>query len=183
MSAALVGNSSSPFRVFLYPSSFCFPGCDCSLITDSRLTSEVWTSSIVKSTDYLTINIMPEKQHRYIPTTNNNTDFRLYIRGKHVSFTRGKRNSSPSHSLIKIEGCDSIKDTEFYLGKRIAYVYRVLLTLKMNLTIQAQRAIRGSKIRVIWGKVTRSHGNSGVVRAKFRNNLPPKSLGANVRVV
>jgi hypothetical protein len=47
------------------------------------------------------------------------------VRGKHISFTRGKRNSSPSTSLIKIEGCDSIQDADFYLGKRIAYVYRV----------------------------------------------------------
>ena len=34
----------------------------------------------------------------------------------------------------------------FYLGKKVAFVYR------------AQRKIRGSKIRVIWGKVTRPHG-------------------------
>ena len=52
-------------------------------------------------------------------------DCRLYVRGKHVSYTRGKRNTSPSISLIKIEGCDTIKDAEFYLGKRIAYVYKV----------------------------------------------------------
>ena len=134
---------------------------------------------------------MPEGQHRYTLTFASypNTDFpcRLYVRGKHVSFTRGKRNSKPNTSLIKIEGCDSPKDAEFYLGKRIAYVYRVQTPRPfcslLDINEQAQRAIRGSKIRVIWGKVTRSHGNSGVVRAKFRNNLPPKSLGANVRVV
>ena len=34
----------------------------------------------------------------------------------------------------------------FYLGKKVAYVYR------------ASREVRGSKIRVIWGKVTRPHG-------------------------
>jgi ribosomal protein L35AE/L33A len=46
-------------------------------------------------------------------------------RGKHISFTHGKRNTTPSTSLIKIEGCDSIKDAEFYLGKRTPYVYKV----------------------------------------------------------
>jgi ribosomal protein L35AE/L33A len=51
------------------------------------------------------------------------------VRGKHVSFTRGKRNSKPSTSLIKIESCDSPKDAEFYFGKRIAYVYKVCILL------------------------------------------------------
>ncbi|XHG09553.1 hypothetical protein AWENTII_012605 [Aspergillus wentii] len=34
----------------------------------------------------------------------------------------------------------------FYLGKKVAFVYR------------AKREVRGSNIRVIWGKVTRTHG-------------------------
>lgn len=59
----------------------------------------------------------------------------------------------------------------FYLGKKVAFVYR------------ASKERQGSKIRVIWGKVTRPHGNSGVVRAKFRHNLPPRTFGASVRVM
>ena len=37
----------------------------------------------------------------------------------------------------------------FYLGKKVAFVYR------------AKREVRGSNIRVIWGKVTRAHGMFG----------------------
>ncbi|KAK3713885.1 60S ribosomal protein L33B [Vermiconidia calcicola] len=96
---------------------------------------------------------------------------RLYVKGKHISFQRGKKTQNPNTSLIMIEGVDNPKAASFYLGKRIAYVYR------------GKREVRGTKIRVIWGKVTRTHGNSGVVRAQFRHNLPPKSLGAMVRIM
>ena len=66
--------------------------------------------------------------------------------------------------MIKIEGVDDPQAAKyapllaydftafltgsyrFYLGKKIAYVYR------------GSREIRGTKFRVIWGKVTRPHG-------------------------
>lgn len=73
-------------------------------------------------------------------------------------------------SLVKIEGLNDRKDTPFYFGKRVAYVYRAA-NPKLG------------KTRVIWGRITKSHGNNGVVRAKFNRNLPPRAMGSRVRVM
>ncbi|EEB09230.1 60S ribosomal protein L33 [Schizosaccharomyces japonicus yFS275] len=96
---------------------------------------------------------------------------RLYVKAKHLSFQRSKCNIRPGTSLVKVEGCDSKEAAQFYLGKRICYVYK------------SAKAVRGSKIRVIWGTIARPHGNSGVVRARFTHNLPSKTFGASLRVM
>ncbi|CAN1770239.1 60S ribosomal protein L35a-3, partial [Linum perenne] len=77
---------------------------------------------------------------------------------------RSKSNQYPNTSLIQIEGLNTKEDVTWYQGKRLAYIYKA--KVKTN----------GSHYRCIWGKVTRPHGNSGVVRAKFTSNLPPKSM-------
>ncbi|KAF5355140.1 hypothetical protein D9756_005459 [Leucocoprinus leucothites] len=95
----------------------------------------------------------------------------LYSKGRVLGHKRAKRNSRPNTSLVQIEGVANKEDAQFYLGKRVAYVYK------------AKREIQGSKIRVIWGRITRPHGSSGVVKSKFRSNLPPRAFGASVRVM
>merc|ERR1711977_807332 len=77
---------------------------------------------------------------------------RLYVKGRHISYQRAKRNTNPNTSLLQLEGVSTTEAANFYLGKKVAYV-------------------------------SRAHGNSGVVRAQFRHNLPPKSFGASVRVM
>lgn len=96
---------------------------------------------------------------------------RLYVKGVVLGYKRGLRQQTNHTSLVKIEGLDEKKDVGFYLGKRVAYIYKAK-TLKNN-----------TKYRAIWGKVIRAHGTNGVIRAKFRRNLPPKAIGGPVRVM
>lgn len=64
---------------------------------------------------------------------------RLYTKGRILGHKRAKRNTSPNTTLLQLEGVATGKDAQFYLGKRVAYVYK------------AKTEVQGSKIRVIWG--------------------------------
>ena len=88
-----------------------------------------------------------------------------------MGFRRNKDVQRSNQALLKIEGVNNIKDSGYYLGKRVAYIYK------------AQTERKGTKFRTIWGRVSRAHGNSGVVLARFSPNLPAKAMGKNLRVM
>ena len=35
----------------------------------------------------------------------------------------------------------------------------------------------------MWGRIARAHGDNGVVIARFAKNLPPRAMGATLRVM
>lgn len=89
-----------------------------------------------------------------------------------MSYIRSKRNQDPKTSIVQLENVNTPEEARWYLGKRVAFVYRGTNPDK-----------KGDKTRTIWGKITRVHGNSGAARARFSTPLPPQSFGAFLRVV
>merc|ERR1739841_411553 len=71
---------------------------------------------------------------------------RLYCKAVVMGYKRSLRGQSTNTNLIKIQGVEDTESTDFYLGKKVLYMYR------------AKTERNGSFMRTIWGKVTRSHG-------------------------
>jgi len=49
---------------------------------------------------------------------------RLYMRANFLGFRRGKSTQNENQALLKIEGVKDRKETRYYMGKRVVYVYK-----------------------------------------------------------
>ena len=75
---------------------------------------------------------------------------RLYVKAIFSGFRRNKVWTLNNQALLKLEGVNDKKETQYYLGKRVVYIYKTK-----------------SGFKTIWGRIRSHHGNNGVVIAKF----------------
>ena len=105
---------------------------------------------------------------------------RLFMKATLAAFRGGLNHQRKDTSLLRIDDVTTKPDAEFYTGKRCCFVYHGY-TEKRGIRYAKAPARRGNT-RAIWGRVTKPHGASGVVRAKFTSALPGAALGRRVRV-
>jgi large subunit ribosomal protein L35Ae len=105
---------------------------------------------------------------------------RLYMKAVLQGYRRGLHGQRNSTTILRVDDVNTKEDAEFYLGKRAAYVYHGYKEKRCVRWNQAPA--RRSNTRAIWGRVTKVHGGSGALRAKFSSNLPASAIGRRVRV-
>ncbi|KAI5188683.1 large subunit ribosomal protein L35Ae [Nematocida sp. AWRm77] len=96
---------------------------------------------------------------------------RVSIPAVFVSHKRSQRNTYPRYALLRIENVQTKAQAEKYVGKAV-----ILYIPKEKVQLS------GYKEREVMGYVHRTHGNSGVVRARFEKNLCPNYIGSHVYV-
>ena len=105
---------------------------------------------------------------------------RVYVKATLANYTRGLGKQNNQKCILRVDEALNKADATFYRGKRCAYVYH---GYKKKRCVRWNAAPdRRSNTRAIWGRVTKAHGASGCVQAKFATGLPGAAIGRRVRV-
>ncbi|MEM2142951.1 MAG: 50S ribosomal protein L35ae [Candidatus Thorarchaeota archaeon] len=83
-------------------------------------------------------------------------------RGVVTSYRRGKHMQHPNQVLLMFNGIETREQAAALIGKEVKWI--------------------SENGREFIGKILFPHGSKGVVRAKFRTNLPGQSIGTPVYI-
>jgi large subunit ribosomal protein L35Ae len=81
-----------------------------------------------------------------------------------VNFRMGRHHTTGNQAVISVPSVSSKEDAAKLVGKTVTYT------------------CEGKDKKVITGKVSAAHGNSGAVRALFEKGLPGQAIGKHVRI-
>lgn len=82
-----------------------------------------------------------------------------------VQFRRGRRNYTPRHFLIEVEGIDSREKAAKLVGKNVLWISP------------------GKEKKELKGLISSAHGNKGLVRAHFEIGLPGQALNTPIQII
>jgi len=80
-----------------------------------------------------------------------------------VSYRRGIHTMHGNQVLLELDGVDSKELASRYIGKRVVWTSP------------------GKK--QIFGKIASTHGNNGILRARFTKGLPGTAIGAKAEII
>lgn len=85
------------------------------------------------------------------------------MKGKVISFRRGKHTYKPRHFIIQVEGITDKEKAKSFLGKKVIW-----------------KSPSGKEIR---GIITSTHGSKGLLRAVFEKGLPGQAINQEVEIL
>lgn len=88
---------------------------------------------------------------------------RLRMKARIVNYRGGKSTQVPNQILVEVEGCESKALASRFIGKRVIW--------------------KSPAKKEIFGKITNTHGNNGILRVRFSKGLPGQALGGRVDIL